>query len=32
MLGWTIVMIGIMLIGVMVVFTWMQRRAGHIDH
>ena len=25
-------MIGIILIGVVVVFTWKHRRAGHIDH
>jgi hypothetical protein len=30
MVGWTIVIAGIMLIGVMVVFQWKQRQAGHI--
>jgi hypothetical protein len=32
MVGWTIVMIGIMLIGVVVVFKWKQHRAGHIAY
>jgi hypothetical protein len=32
MLGWTIVMMGITLIGVMVISTWKQRRAGHIAY
>jgi type VI protein secretion system component VasK len=32
MVGWTIVMIGIMLIGVVVVFTWKQRQAGRIAY
>jgi FtsZ-interacting cell division protein ZipA len=32
MVGWTIVMIGIMLIGVVVVVKWKQRRAGHIAY
>jgi hypothetical protein len=32
MVGWTIVMIGIMVIGVVVVFKWKQRRAGHIAY
>lgn len=30
MVGWTIVVAGIMLIGVMVVCQWEQRQAGHI--
>jgi hypothetical protein len=30
MVGWTIVVKGIMLIHVMVVFMWKQRSAGHI--
>jgi hypothetical protein len=29
MVGWTIVIIGIVLIGVVVNFKWKQRRAGH---
>lgn len=32
MISWTIVMAGIMLIGVMVVFKWKQRQAGHIAY
>jgi hypothetical protein len=32
MVGWTIVMIGIMLIGVVVVFKRKQRQAGHIAY
>jgi hypothetical protein len=32
MVGWTIVIIGIMLIGVVIVFKWKQRRAGHIAY
>jgi hypothetical protein len=32
MLGWTIVMIGIMLIGVVVVFKWKQRQAGYVAY
>jgi hypothetical protein len=32
MVGWTIVMIGIMLIGVVVVFKRRQRQAGHIAY
>jgi uncharacterized protein (DUF3084 family) len=32
MVGWTIVMIGIMLIGVVVVIKWTQRQAGHIAY
>jgi hypothetical protein len=32
MVSWTIVMTGIMLIGVMVVFKWKQRQAGHIAY
>jgi FtsZ-interacting cell division protein ZipA len=32
MVGWTIVMIGIMLIGLVVVFQWKQRKAGHIAY
>jgi hypothetical protein len=32
MVGWTIVMIGIMLIGVVVVVKWKQRQAGHIAY
>ena len=33
MVGWTIVMLGIMLIGVgVVVFKWRQRQAGHIAY
>ena len=32
MVGWTIVMIGIMLIGVVVVFTWKHRQAGHLAY
>ena len=30
MVGWTIVMAGIMLIDIVVVFNWQQRPAGHI--
>jgi hypothetical protein len=32
MVGWTILMIGIMLIGVVVVCKWKQRQAGHIAY
>ena len=32
MVGWTIVMAGIMLIGIVVVFKWKQRQAGHIAY
>lgn len=32
MVGWTIVMIGIMLISAVVVVKWKQRRAGHIAY
>jgi 6-phosphogluconate dehydrogenase (decarboxylating) len=32
MVGWTIGMLGIMLIGVVVVFKWKQRQAGHIAY
>jgi hypothetical protein len=32
MVGWTIVMAGIMLIGVVVIFKRKQRRAGHIAY
>jgi hypothetical protein len=32
MVGWTIVMAGIILIGVVVVFQWKQRKAGHIAY
>jgi hypothetical protein len=32
MVGWTIVMIGLMLIGVVVVFKWKQRQAGYIAY
>jgi hypothetical protein len=32
MVGWTVMIIGIMLIGVVVVFKWKQRAAGHIAY
>jgi hypothetical protein len=32
MVGWTIVMTGIILIAVVVVFRWKQRKAGHIAY
>ena len=32
MVGWTIVMAGIILIGIVVVFKWKQRQAGHIAY
>src|SRR6266545_45569 len=32
MVGWTIVMLGIMVIGVVVVFKWKQRQADHIAY
>jgi hypothetical protein len=32
MVGWTIVMAGIMLIGVVVIFKRKQRQAGHITY
>jgi hypothetical protein len=32
MVVWTIVITGIMLIGVVVVFQWKQRKAGHIAY
>jgi hypothetical protein len=32
MVGWIVVMTGIMLIGVVVVFKWKQRQAGHIAY
>src|SRR6266545_1119270 len=32
MFGWTIVMLGIMVIGVVVVFKWKQRQADHIAY
>ncbi len=32
MIGWTIVIAGIMLIGVVVVVKWKQRQAGHIAY
>jgi len=32
MLGWTIVMIGIVLIGVVLVSKWKQRQVGYIAH
>jgi hypothetical protein len=32
MVGWTIVIAGIMLIGVVVVCKWKQRQAGHIAY
>ncbi len=32
MVGWTIVMTGIILIGVVVIFKWKQRKAGHIAY
>src|SRR6266540_4532077 len=32
MVGWTLVMTGIILIGVVVVFKWKQRKAGHIAY
>ena len=32
MVGWTVVMARIMLIGIVVVFKWKQRHAGHIAY
>ena len=32
MVGWTIIITGIILIGVVVVFKWKQRQAGHIAY
>ena len=32
MVGWTIGMLGIMLIGIVVVFKWKQRQAGHLAY
>jgi len=32
MIGWTIVLVGIMLAGVVAIFKWKQRQAGHIAY
>lgn len=32
MIGWTIVLVGIILAGVVAVFKWKQRQAGHIAY